>query len=356
MMKKNISILSIVMVALIGCTRTELINTEREVTFAVGKYATETKVERVNPEFTSFSCKGFLHAEGVAGTQDFFGANGETISYNGTDLWQPSHPYYWPKHENSYINFVSWHANNGIVPSTVTETSFIISNREVQATDNILIADEAWLYKANTNTYYTTGVPTLFHHVLSRVQFNIKATRTDDPDNANASYEVIIQNASLEGIYRRGTMTLTNSARTETGTRDWYSIPSPTTMWETGAGSNQTPFTLVSSDLTIGTQGTTILEMRSFMPQVLGNGAKLSLTYTIVAKSNNTETSRESDIPATVVLNTILNTSDVNINQWLPNRKYTYTIAINPVSAEIVLNPVVEADWEDYMTTTAVVE
>ena len=356
-MKKNISILILVMVAMMGCTKTEITNTEREITFAVGKYATDkTKAESVLPEFTSFSSKGFLHADGMSSTQDFFGANGETISYNGTDTWEPSHPYYWPKSDKSYINFVSWYANNDIVPNTATETSFIISNREIQATDNILIADEAWLYRANANNYYTTGVPTLFHHVLSRVQFNIKATRTDDPDNQYASYEVIIQNASLEGIYRRGTMTLTNSARTETGTRDWYSIPSPTTMWETGAGSNQTPFTLVSSDLTIGTQGSTILEMRSFMPQVLGNGAKLVLTYTIVAKSNNVETSRESDIPATVVLNTILNSSDVNINQWLPNRKYTYTIAINPVSAEIVLNPVVEADWEDYLTTTAVVE
>lgn len=356
MMKKNISILGIlVMVAMVGCTKTEYTPAEREITFAVGKYATETKAEPVTSEFTTFFSKGFLHAEGVDGVQYFFGEQGETITYNGTDTWEPSHPYYWPKSSNSYINFVSWHANNGIVPTTVTETSFIVA-REVAATDNILIADEAWRYSENANTYYTTGVPTLFHHVLSRVQINMKASRTTDPDDATVTYQVIIQNARLEGIYRRGTMTLTNSARTETGTRAWYSIPSPTTMWEPANGSNQTPFTLVSSNLSVNTQASAILEMRSFMPQVLGNGAKLYLTYTIVAFSNGVETSRESDIPATVVLNTIMNSSDVNINQWLPNRKYTYTIAIDPVSAEIVLNPVVEADWEDYMTTTAVVE
>ena len=363
-MRKNYSILSILlMVTLVGCTRTEFATQEREITFSVARYATQTKSSPLSVDgITSFQSRGFLHAEGVDGVQDFFGASGETITYNGSDLWTPTHNYYWPKHENSYINFVSWYANNGIAPSTVSETSFIIT-REVAATDNILIADEAWRYNANTtnatqynNDNITVGVPTMFHHVLSRVQFNVRAYRSDDPDDANVTYQVILQSASLNGIFRRGTITLTNSAKTETGTREWYSIPSPTTWWETAAGSNQTPFTLVSSNLTLGTQASTILEMRSFMPQVLGNTATLSLTYTIVAKSNNVEVSRECDIPATIVLNTIVNGSNVNINQWLPNRKYTYIIAINPVSQEIVLNPVVEDDWDDYATTSAVVE
>lgn len=341
-----------------GCAKTEYIPaSEKEVTFTVGKYATEiTKTSPVSVDgITSFQSRGYLHAEGVSGTQDFFGADGETISYDGTSLWQPSHPYYWPKGDNSYVNFVSWYANNGIVPTTVSETQFIVT-REIAATDNILIADEAWRYHANAAEYYTSGVPTLFHHVLSRVQINFKATSTSDPDNASVTYDVILQNVSLQGIYRRGTMTLSNSDISDTGTHEWYSIPSPTTLWETANGSNQTPFSLVSSNLTLGNQSNTVLELRSFMPQVLGNGAKLSITYTIVSKSGGTETARECDIPATVVLNTIENTDGVNINQWLPNRKYNYTIAINPVSAEIVLNPVVESNWEDYLTMSAVVE
>ena len=56
-------------------------------------------------------------------------------------------------------------------------------------------------------------------------------------------------------------------------------------------------------------------------------------------------TSIESDIPATIVMNTIKNTSDVAITQWVPNKIYTYNIAINPVGKEILLNPIVETEW-----------
>ncbi len=44
-------------------------------------------------------------------------------------------------------------------------------------------------------------------------------------------------------------------------------------------------------------------------------------------------------------MNTIKNTSDVAITQWVPNKKYTYNIAINPVGKEILLNPIVETEW-----------
>lgn len=337
-----------------GCSKVEVVNApEREISFTVGSYAPATKAAEVT-EFTSFKSKGYLYAEGVTGAQDFFGAAGETITFNGTDTWAPSHPYYWPKGESSYINFISWYANDGtndIVPNTVSETAFEIVGRTIGANDNILIADAAWHYKENTNngTQYTpgdvitSGVPTLFHHVLSRVQINVRATVAVDPSNNNVTYEVKIQNARLEGIYQTGTMSLANTEMSSTGTRAWVSANNNDLLWS--AVGNAENVAVVSSNTIIPTTATAILPVRSFMPQNLGNDAKLVITYTITTKSGSTVTSTESDIPATLVLNTIKNTFDIEITEWAPNKKYTYNIAINPVGDPILIEPAVEADW-----------
>lgn len=332
-----------------GCSKVEVVNApEREISFTVGSYAPATKAVAVT-EFTSFSSKGYLHAEGVDGTQDFFGVAGETITFNGTDTWAPSHPYYWPKGANSYINFVSWYDKNG-APTTVSETAISWSNRTIAPDDNILVADVAWRYKENTSNgaqytgdAITSGVPTLFHHVLSRVQINVRATTAVDPSNNNVTYEVSIQSAHLEGIYQTGTMSLANTEMSSTGTRAWVSANNNDLLWS--AVGNAGNIAVVSTNTTVGPSATSILPERSFMPQNLGNDAKLVITYTITTKSGSTVTSIESDIPATLVLNTIKNTSDIEITEWAPNKKYTYNIAINPVGDPILIEPAVEADW-----------
>lgn len=348
-----------VLVALVGCTKTELVpETGREISFAVGNYAHITKTAPVT-EFTSFKSKGYLYAEGVDGAQNFFGASGETISFDGTSQWNPSHPYYWPKSSNSYINFVSWYANDGtadFAPTTVTETAFEIVGRTIGANDNILIADEAWRQTSNQNQYYTVGVPTLFHHVLSRVRINMRATTLTDPEIAGVTYEVTLQSAHLESIFQTGTMKLLNADLTTAGTRAWYSNASPTLLWTTVSGSNANDIEFVNSNTDIDTSYTDILAERSVLPQNLTDGAKLVLTYSITTKSNGVVTATESGIPATFVLNTITNTTDVPISQWVPNKKYTYNIAVNPVGNEILLNPIVESDWTFAADLNATVE
>lgn len=333
-----------------GCSKVEVVNTpEREISFTVGSYAPATKAVAVT-EFTSFKSKGYLYAEGVTGAQDFFGAAGETITFNGTDTWAPSHPYYWPKGESSYINFVSWYDKNG-APTTVSETAISWSNRTIAPDDNILVADVAWRYKENTSNgaqytddAITSGVPTLFHHVLSRVQINVRATVAVDPSNANVTYEVSIQNARLEGIYQTGTMSLANTEMSSTGTSAWVSANNNDFLWS--AVGNAGNIAVVSTNTTVGTAATPpILPESSFMPQNLGNDAKLVITYTITTTSGSTVTSTESDIPATIVLNKIKNASDIEITEWAPNKIYTYNIAINPVGDPILIEPAVEADW-----------
>lgn len=346
-MKKwfNIAVLGIV-VSLSACTRVENADVPVAIRYSVGSYAAATKVNeyRAYENLDNFQSKVFLHSEGATDGSVFFTS---TISWDGA-TWSPARDYYWPKHPDSYLNFVSWYANDGsaeIIPSTVTETSFEINGRTVGANDRILIADEAWLQKANTTTYYTSGVPTLFRHMLSRVKVNLKATRLDDPELANVTYEITLQEAKFQGIFQRGTMSLRNSALADTGTRQWYSSTSPTYLWTTAAGSNSSDIVMVDTNTSIGTDYTAVLPERSFIPQPIGDAIKLVITYSVTTKSNGVTTATENDIPATIIVNTIKNASDVAITQWVPNKIYTYNIAINPVGKEILLNPTVESEW-----------
>ena len=127
--------------AMVGCTKVEQVPAvEQSIAFAVGTYAQQTKVGKLDEidNITSFTSKAFLHANGAAAGTDYFGQNGVTIQKNG-DLWEPARPYYWPLSGDSYINFVSWYDNGG-TPTTATETTLAWTGRTIAASDNILYA------------------------------------------------------------------------------------------------------------------------------------------------------------------------------------------------------------------------
>ena len=128
-----------------------------------------------------------------------------------------------------------------------------------------------------------------------------------------------------------------------------------TLRWAPNTESSETS-TIVSSNTTLTTEYTTILAERSFMPQRLPDAAVLNLVFTVTSKSNGTVTSSECDIPASLVINTVLNSNNQRIDMWLPNTIYTYSIAINPISQAILLNPTVETDWTNGQSLSAVVE
>ena len=339
------------MVSFAACTRVENPVSEDRISYTVGRYATkapEYPEFRATEGFEQFRSKAFIHQLGDAEGEVFFESD---ITWDGA-VWSADRDYYWPKHPNTYINFVSWYASAGITPAAVTESNFRVT-REIAATDKLLIADEAWRQTANTTTYYTSGVPTLFRHVLSEVALNMSVTATEDE---TSRYTVSIQEVSLEGYYTTGTMSLHNEDLGHAGTSKWTSTGAPTLLWTASTGTNATPLTIFDGNMTLTTTPASVMALRSFMPQSLGNGVVLNILYTVEnrKKSDDSLISSENNIPASVVLNKIKNTSSIAINQWVPNKRYTYSIAINPLSQEILLEPTIESDWtfEDYINTT----
>lgn len=313
----------------------------KRVTFLAANYVPQTKAGPVSltTETTSFKSKGFLHAEGVSDTQYFFGADGETITWNATAKeWAPSHDYYWPKGAESYINFVSWY-DTGVGPTTATEEKLEWANRTIGTGDNIMYADEAWRFKENNKpaTYTSVdgvseGVPTLFHHALSQIKIQARASKVT---NSTANWTITLKEIKVKDIYNQGTLTLTNSdPSTEKTPKAW------TGDWAvSGTKGNLTPANLALTDT-----NQDLLANQSVLPQAL-SGIALEFKLEIVtAYSNvsNTEIITKS-IPFYAASGEAFSNS---ISNWEQNKKYIYTLVVEPSEKRVLFDPAVETAWE----------
>ena len=360
-------LIPLAMVALAACAKVEREEAPAtKVTFNVGSYAAQTKADShghlslLDEEITSFRSMAFLHANGVTATQDFFGTTGETISWNSTAKeWAPSHPYYWPKSPNSYINFVSWYDKNAAAtatPSTITETSLAWTGRTIAADDNIMYADEAWLYQQNAETHLldgvTEGVPTLFHHALAQVRFQAKArTLTQDGEvsvtNPATTYVVKIKSATLTPYYKKGSLALTNTEPAAgPNVVAWtYNATSAPLGWT--VDTDATAETMTGTERTLTTDFVPIPGMSSVvLPQSVENMA-LTLTYEISTSYDNGNSYYSVETPPAVTVPLYRPSSATNaatafsntISAWEMNKIYTYNIIIDPVTNVIIYSP-----------------
>ncbi len=382
-------IAAVAMTSLVACTKFEDTAPPRKITFEKAIYRPQTKaIDEEAPagsilrEFSEFKCKAFLHAEGYTGTQDMFTASGETIyaydSHNARTAtsdnvayWAPSHDYYWPKGETSYINFVGWYDEKGTTPTTASETSLIWEDYTVLEDDNLLYAEEAWHYKATPDPalYHkdgqvSTGVPMLFHHALAKICINAKVEYTDannvtganEPENAGKKtyWVVTLRDISLSGVYDTGTLTLANSEPTlstpiSPSKVDWtWDGKSNGTLPWTPTGEKKTiSMSDISDPLTEDANQSVLLRMRSVMPQVVTNDIVLSFKYNISTRFGATGAAGEEyakeEITASIRLNDAQTVSGA-IAKWDMNKKITYTITINPKTTTIKVDPAM-VDW-----------
>lgn len=351
-MFRHISLI-LVVAALAGCAKTEFVPTpEKEVTFAVGSYAPDTKTSSlldVDGRIESFRSQGFLHAEGISTVQNFFGTNGETISYNGTSLWQPSHTYYWPKSSNSYINFVSWYDKNGD-PDSISDThaTWTIdgTTRTLRADDNIMFADVAWHYNQNTTpaTYghdnVSEGVPTLFHHAMSQVRVQARLQSV----SSTSTFTVSVRNFRLTNVFNTGSLDLNNTepAGTTPATQAWSG------SWST---ENYTATNMSGlNNVALSTTATDVFSLQTMIPQSTET-INAEFEYAIRTTFSNGDYIEET-VPASVNLFSFTGDS----GQWNMNSRITYTIVINPETYYITLVPVLTEDWGEAEYITVPVE
>ncbi len=342
-MKKYIIIALAAVVAFTACTKTNPEEKKAEqISFQVANYVPQTKAGEVsflsefeNPADAHFQSKAYLHADGVQGARDYFGANGETIKwFSDKTQWRSEQVYFWPKSADSYINFVSWYDNKENT-TTVTETTITWACNDIDADQNFMWADEAWGYKNNDGAVYkkdgvTEGVPTLFHHALAKLTINAKATTVAEE---GTTWDITIENVSVNNHVNSAELVLTNTLTEAGATADTAPY---TAAWD---AKNVAGFSITSpaGKLTTDASDYVLVSEKSIFPLLQ---ATETLNFDIHIKAyHGTTLYSEEVITKSILFNTL---GTPAITAWNNNTKYTYTIIINPMTDIILFDPALE--------------
>lgn len=371
-MKKLFIICTAAIVALAACSKTE-VNTsspDKAISFQVANYV--SPVTKANVSFgtgNTFHTNAWVHTmlNDAPSTQAFM-AN-EEVAWNSTDKqWMPSRVYYWPK--TGYVNFFSYAGS--IDPSATAEGSITYNDATIAVDDDILVADAAFEYTGNVSTYHiddagVNGVPTLFHHMLSKVTFNVKLDATDAIPSADYEWEVVVDESKF-GYVNQGTAAFTFTDG------EGADVAAPVANVQTWDEAKDYAWTIVANNKDSELASTvigdankmtatnaqkvsdvkTLFNEISVLPQDLTNDgdawAQFSLKYTI--KSTYVPTSSTIEETVTIPLTDIL-TYVPSITGWKMNYKYIYNIIIKP-GEPVRFDPAV-VDWSEETATDKVI-
>ena len=396
-MKKYFIIAVAALAASAACSKVETVDTtpDKKIGFEVANYTAQTKANKTltNAEDGIYQFHTFAYQFPTIGSPrefmntDIFAwqeATQENKLTSGTSpvmVWAPEQDYYWPK--TGWINFYSY-AGTHTPAETVNSTddwktvTFTYTDAVITATSNILVADAA-LHQgranSNANAYevddngsgsdVTAGVPTLFHHQLAKIIFDVEARTTDAKKSANTIWKVQVLNTETESgngykstivPINKGSLALSNTDNVSAATTKAWTltnesatnisgwVPSSNTAdKETIEFSDSDVLTIDVNTTGDGTKSE-ILALRSVMPQ-LTNGVKFTLVYKVQALHGSTvylEETRTVGIDTDEVLSNLANT----VTSWGANKKITYHIIIDPVSEKVTFDPAV-ADYDE---------
>lgn len=270
---------------------------------------------------------------------------GSTISFKDNVWKDQTTSYYWPK--KGFLTFFAYSLNSNKLSETEGECFFYCEkeagnavgstkdqygitgflNLDAHPNTDFLVADIADDKTDNEEKYNFTGVPTLFRHRLSRVQFAVK--KNADYANTKITLNSITFNHLSCG------MTYTQFLKDSEGHFSESIIP--TTEYKSQEYTN-IDYEVASLDfVTIPVAN----EVRYiYIPQNFKNvntTATINVTYTVTYKTGISETY----------------TRTINVNEifdsWEMGKKYTFNLIFS--LKEITWAPAVQ-DWETISNTT----
>ena len=348
-MKKYMILAAAALVASVACTKVEnnVTTPDQAIAFQVANYVPQTKSGEVKYEGTEFKTYAWFHP--TSGDAQSFMAN-ETIKLQNTDpaKWASDRTYFWPK--TGYVNFFSY---AGTPAPAVTEGSATYTGKTIAITDDALLASAAYRYSNSSANKYglqygtantdVTGVPTLFHHILSQVSVIVKFDATGITDTAN-KWDLTVNSLALN-YDNKGSLTVNFTDPGSTGEAWPYDA----------AGVNWTPsgaYTKLPATVNVGTvqtttasnvsAGLTFFDAITVLPQALTDNATIDLNYTLKHYYNDVQQIYETvDLPGIKLTDFTVEA----ITAWNMNYKYTYTITIKPNNT-VTFDPAVEA-WQE---------
>ena len=354
-MKKFLIIALATIIASVACTKTEKVSPDVPISFQVANYVPQTKAGEVKfDENETFTTYAWFHENATAAAQDFM--ENETIKWQATTkAWAPDRTYFWPK--TGWVNFFSY---AGTPAAAITEGKAEYSNKTIATDDNALLASAAYRYAKNEDVYHLTygtentdvnGVPTLFHHILSKISVKVKfdASGVSGADAAKYKWDLVIDEASL--IYaNKGSLTVNFTDPGTTGQAWPYTVATIGWTPKSGEANVSEATTVIGNASKITTvapnvsDAKTLLDEITVMPQDItaatGTKAKFAVKFTLTEYYDGNEGIHYSvDLTGDDAI--AIEAFSTTVKEWDMNYKYTYTLTVKP-NQTVTFDPAIE--------------
>lgn len=325
-MKKIAFIAALAIAALASCSKSVEEGFNSEIVFQVARHKGVTKADDYKTDYQAVPFGAFAWYKGVSASDNTTFMTNQKVSFSDP-VWKPEGTtYYWPKSGSiDFICYSPYTADGVDTPlPTITENgiSYPAWNVGAHPTVDIMYADKVTGLTANSKTYFYDGVPTLFHHALAKVSFQIKQSYmsvTSDTGDTT-SWEITVSDIILSDILTSGSLNLTLNPD---GT---WNKPS---VWDSTGGTKEN-VDLLDSDITLDGTNQGLVSDLMILPQSLTDGQKVTITVTIKTYRDLNDGNgpqlvlTETDIPIEGLL------SGGSLDHIGINQNVTYTFNITP--------------------------
>lgn len=297
-----LTVLPVAAATLAGCSKNEVATVEsapQEITFQTveTKSASSFATDKKFYSYAFFLEKGFNWAEHNSSAEAYISSSLIEYVAEKTAWKNTATTYYWPK--EGTLTFFAWTdytASPAVAGCTIAcNKNDGIKTTGYSVTSNknkyLMVADIAADQKENTTQHdgWVKGVPTVFKHVLSNLEFTVKTDETTSgnvyPNGMFKLKSIKLKNVSTKGDYTQGSsptastapwsnqgtiadlstysgseVTVTQTAQTLTPTTDDYFIVLPQTFASVTTITADTPVIEVVYTITTNYTGTAVTE------------------------------------------------------------------------------------------------
>lgn len=342
---KRFFLAALAIAAIASCAKNEVVSVpdQSEITFqtVATKAAQPFDEDNKFVSYAWFLPKDEAWATDAASSSAYI--SGAEIGYNSTaNAWKATDTYYWPKQGS--LTFFAWTVNTVATPS-LTEATVGCTNTEgitVTAYDltknknvDFMVADMQADQTENTTTVgtWSEGVPTVFKHALSKLEFKVvtvdNSGNAKDYDSENVSFT--LKSIALTGVnnnktYAQGINAIANHTWTEASpVAEITSLPVYT---------NTAPGLTVTS--AVQTLVPSANDYYIVLPQNMDADDMLEIEYDITTSYTGS--------PVTENVSQSVKLSEIYTSGWEPTTNYVLTIKLG--IKEIYWAPSVEP-WTD---------
>lgn len=344
---KRIFLAALAIAAIASCTKNEVVSVleQSEITFqtVATKAAQPFDTDNKFISYAWFLPKDEEWATDPEASSAYI--SGAEIEYNTTaNAWKAADTYYWPKQGS--LTFFAWTVNTDATPSLTNATvactkanGITVTAYDLTKNKNVdfMVADIKADQTDNTTTISTwnAGVPTVFRHALSKLEF--KVVTVDNGGNAkdysSENVSFTLKSIALTGVnnnktYAQGNITSDHTWTEASPVVEIASLP----VYTNAGGFNVTN--------TVQTLLPSVDDYSIVLPQAMDADDELVITYDITTDYTGT--------PVTETVSQSVKLSEIYPSDWEPTTNYVLTIKLG--IKEIYWAPSVES-WSDPVST-----